>query len=133
MTSSQTVLVVEDNDEAREGLAVLLRREGYQVLLAEHGEEGLRHLRAGARPDLVLLDMLMPVLDGWHFLEQLRQQEPLVPVIIMTGSVLTREWALEHGCQGFLRKPIQPELLLGEVQRCLAGPSGQADVRPSGV
>src|SRR5438128_628107 len=85
MVSSQTVLVVEDNDEAREGLAVLLRREGYEVLLAEHGEEALGHLRAGPRPALVLLDMLMPVLDGWHFLARLCQNESPVPVVIMTG------------------------------------------------
>jgi CheY-like chemotaxis protein len=119
MATPQTLLVVEDNDEAREGLAVVLRREGYDILLAEHGEEALDHLRSGASPDLVLLDMLMPVLDGWHFLARLWQQEPLPSVIIMTGSIVTREWALEHGCQGFLRKPIQPEQLLEEVRRCL--------------
>ena len=120
MASPRTLLVVEDNDAAREGLAVVLRREGYRVLLAEHGEEALRHLQTEAGPDLVLLDMLMPVLDGWHLLARLWQNEPLVPIIITTGSIVTREWALEHGCRGFLRKPIEAELLLEEVRRCLA-------------
>jgi CheY-like chemotaxis protein len=65
----------------------------------------------------------MPVLDGWHFLEQLRRgpQLPPAPIVITTATNLTREWAESHGCQGCLRKPIEPEALLDEVQRCLAG------------
>ena len=122
-TSPPCVLVVEDNDTAREELAVVLQRQGYGVLLAANGVEALDLLRAGPRPDLILLDMLMPVLDGWHLLEQLQEggpQQP-VPVIITTGTILTREWAESHGCQGFLRKPIETGPLLEEVRRCLGG------------
>jgi len=119
MVLPQTLLVVEDNVAAREGLAVILQREGYRVIQAEHGEQALNHLQTGGGTDLVLLDMLMPVLDGWHFLARLWQQEPLLPIIIMTGSIVSREWALEHGCHGFLHKPIQAESLLEEVRRCL--------------
>ena len=64
----RTLLVVDDNDVAREGLAGVLRRAGYRVLPAANGEEALQLLRAGPPPDLILLDMLMPFLDGWHFL-----------------------------------------------------------------
>jgi CheY-like chemotaxis protein len=114
------VLVVEDNDATREVLA-LLGREGYEVILAVNGEEALEHLRAGPRPDLILLDMLMPVLDGWHFLGRLRQQgpQPPPPILVVTSTILTRQWAEGHGCCGFIRKPIEPEALLEEVRRCL--------------
>jgi CheY-like chemotaxis protein len=114
-------LVVEDNDVAREGLAVALRREGYGVVPAANGQEALDHLHTGPRPDLVLLDMLMPVLDGWHFLERLPRESPapLPPVVVMTSINLTREWALDHGCHGFLRKPIETNRLLEEVRRCV--------------
>jgi CheY-like chemotaxis protein len=63
------LLIVEDNDVTREGLATLLRREGFTVELAAHGRQALDYLNTGARPDVILLDMLLPVLDGWHFLE----------------------------------------------------------------
>jgi CheY-like chemotaxis protein len=63
----------------------------------------------------------MPVLDGWHFLERLRKPPAATgpPIIVTTGSNLTREWAESHGCAGFVRKPIQETALLAEVRRCL--------------
>ena len=117
----KVLLVVEDNDVARQGLVVLLEGEGYRVVTAANGEEALDRLRAGPRPDLILLDMLMPVLDGWAFLGRLRREgpRPPVPVVITTGTILTREWAAANGCQGFLRKPIETEPLLREIRRCL--------------
>ena len=117
----RTILVVEDNDVSREGLAVVLRRAGYRVVPAANGEEALALLRAGPPPDLILLDMLMPVLDGWRFLEKLHRQRPrlAVPVVLATGSNLTPEWAQDHACQGFLKKPIEADELLAEVRRCL--------------
>jgi CheY-like chemotaxis protein len=122
------VLVVEDNEVARQGLAAVLRRDGYEVALAANGEEGLGLLRAGPAPGLILLDMLMPVLDGWHFLERLKRQgpRPLPPIVITTGTNLTLEWARDHGCQGFVKKPIETAALLAEVRRCLAPPPGGA-------
>jgi two-component system, OmpR family, response regulator CpxR len=121
---TRLILVVEDNDLTREGLATLLNQEGYRVALAGDGEEALNHLRGGLCPDLILLDMLMPVLDGWHFLERLRplRLQPPLPIVITTATNLTREWAEAHECQGFLRKPIEPDQLLEEVRRCLGEP-----------
>jgi CheY-like chemotaxis protein len=115
------VLVVEDNEVAREGLATILGRAGYEVALAANGQVALDLLRAGPPVDLILLDMLMPVLDGWHFLERLRRQgpRPLPPIVIATGTNLTLEWARDHGCQGFVKKPIETDGLLEEVKRCL--------------
>jgi CheY-like chemotaxis protein len=116
----RTLLVVEDNDVCREGLAVVLRRAGYRVIPATNGEEALRLLGDGAPPDLILLDMLMPVLDGWRFLEWLQRRGHRPPVIVVTGAgVLSREWAEAHGCAGFLRKPVETDDLLAVVWRCL--------------
>jgi CheY-like chemotaxis protein len=118
--TGKRILVVEDNEVSREGLAVLLGREGHEVTLACHGMEAFSRLRSGPRPDLILFDMLLPVLDGWQFLARLPREVPGPPgVVIMTGSNLTREWAESHGCHGFVRKPIETEALLEEVRRCL--------------
>jgi CheY-like chemotaxis protein len=120
MSEKQTLLVVDDDPIAREGLGVILRREGYEVILTANGEEALAMLRR-QRPDLILLDMLMPILDGWHFLERLKTESPppAVPILVVTATILTREWAADHGCAGCIRKPIDPAKLLDEIRRCL--------------
>src|SRR5947209_7656339 len=102
-----TLRIVEDNDVAREGLTSVLRLEGYQVLALTDGQQALAYLRAGHRPHLILLDMIMPVLDGWRFLEEVRHwSKPLsVPIVVTTATILTREWAEQNGCAGFVRKP----------------------------
>jgi CheY-like chemotaxis protein len=115
-----TLLVVDDNDVAREGAAAILRKAGYYVALAANGQEALDLLRSHPRPDLVLLDMLMPVLDGWQFLRRLEREGPPVPVLITTATILTPEWAQSKGCRGFLRKPFEGDALLAEVRRCLS-------------
>ena len=120
MTPGKTLLVVEDDSITREGLGLLLRREDYDVIQAANGEEALACLRSGPPPDLILLDMLLPVLDGWHFLQQIRAEGATpIPIMVVTSTVLTRQWAEDHGCCGFVKKPIDPEALLGEIRRCL--------------
>jgi len=116
-----SVLIIEDNVDARTALASLLADAGYRVIQLENGKQGLDYLR-GNRPDLVILDMLLPVLDGWKFLEQMQHwsKPPTMPIIVSTGTNLTREWAESHGCAGFLRKPIDRVTLLTEVKRCLS-------------
>jgi CheY-like chemotaxis protein len=120
--ADRLILVVEDDALAREGLNLLLQAEGYQVAVAANGKEALDWLRKGSRPDLVLLDMLMPVLDGWHFLKSLQQNRLLAgtPIIITTSTPLSLEWAHDHACAGFLKKPINLDELLAEIRRCLA-------------
>src|SRR5437667_10097986 len=109
--AEKVLLVLEDDDNTRTALAVLLRDAGYVVVSAANGREALDRLRNGPTPDLVLLDMLMPVLDGWHFLRQLKALPYLadVPIVVVTGTILTRDWAQTHGCAGLLCKPIEPE------------------------
>lgn len=117
------ILIVEDDPITREGLAIVLRREGYEAISAANGEMALACLRSEPPPDLILLDMLMPVLDGWHFLDRLREEAPksTIPIILLTTlTILSLEWAQAHGCCGFIRKPIDPDEVLNELRRCLA-------------
>jgi CheY-like chemotaxis protein len=117
---AKTVLVVEDNPVTREGLTAILLRNGFSVTAVEDGLPALDLLDAGPRPDVILLDMMLPVLDGWHFLKRLRASpHASVPVVIVTGAVLTREWAEAQGCAGFLLKPIDEGELLTELRQAL--------------
>jgi CheY-like chemotaxis protein len=119
-TKARSLLVVEDDEAAGSALATLLCRHGYTVIVVENGQEAWDYLAAHAPPDLVLLDMFLPVLDGWRFLELLKKQAAAtIPVIVTTGGVLTREWAEDHDCAGFVKKPIDESELLGELRRCL--------------
>ena len=120
--SCQTVLLAEDNAGIRSTLAMVLRDAGYRVELAADGREALDLLRKESPPHLILLDLLMPVLDGLYFLQQIKALSHLasVPIIVTTSTNLTREWAEAQGCAGLLHKPIDPEALLQEVQRCVA-------------
>lgn len=121
MAETKTLLVVEDDAVTREAVGAVLRREGYNVISAANGEEALARLRSGLQPDLILLDMLMPVLDGWHFLQEIRAEGPSpIPIIVVTATVLSHQWAEDHGCCGFVRKPIESSSLLAEIRRCLA-------------
>ena len=118
-----TVLVIEDDSIQREGLAAVLRQQGFTVLTAENGRDALNCL-SSAIPDIILLDMQMPGWDGWWFLEQRKSLLALasVPVIITTAiPVANREWAASLGVAGLLRKPFETEPLLAEINRCLEG------------
>ncbi|SRR5579884_4246865 len=119
MAAIKTLLLVEDDLITREALSGLLHQAGYKVIWAANGAEALA-LLSDLRPDLILLDMLRPVLDGWHFLQQVKAKNyPPVPIIVVTATVLTSEWAQDHGCRGFVRKPVEPDAMLEEIQRCL--------------
>ena len=119
--TAKCILVVEDDETIRDWLVVVLHRAGYAVNVAMNGKDALAYLERGATPDLILLDMLMPVVDGWRFLEQLRQLGPArtIPVIVTTGTILTKEWAHQHDCISCIRKPVDERELVAEVQRCL--------------
>lgn len=88
MAATRTVLLIEDHTDTREAYAELLRRAGYRVLLAKDGGEGVRLAREG-RPDLVVTDLGLPVVDGWCTTELLKQDAATahIPVIAITGHV----------------------------------------------
>jgi CheY-like chemotaxis protein len=117
-TRLQTVLVVEDDDTTREAVAQELRDAGYGVAEADNGREALDCVAGHAAPDAILLDMMLPVLDGWGVLERLRRTYPAVPVVVTTAAIISREWALQHGCAGFVKKPIDAGRLVEEIRRC---------------
>jgi CheY-like chemotaxis protein len=129
-----TILIAEDDRITREWMAFVLQAEGYRVVLAANGQVALDQLRLGPRPDLIVLDMLMPVLDGWHFLAQLKRQtpQPSIPIMIVTASILTPAWAQAQGCSGFVKKPLEADRFLVEIRRCLAASqsSGQTSAQP---
>ena len=120
------LLVVEDNEESREGLSRHLRRKGYEVLTAPDGQQAVGTAWAEA-PDLILMDMSLPVLDGWEATRRLKA-DPLtrgIPVIALTAHAMAgdREKALEAGCDEYETKPVEFARLLDKV-RALLGTGG---------
>src|SRR5213592_1808227 len=124
------LLLVEDNEENRDVLSRHLRRKGFEVLVAVDGQQGVEAARTGA-PDLILMDMSLPGLDGWEATRQLKAapQTRGIPVIALTAHAMAgdREKALEAGCDEYDTKPVEFARLLGKIQALLdrkAGPGG---------
>jgi CheY-like chemotaxis protein len=113
------VLVVDDETDVQEFLALILSDHGFQVDCASQGEEALAKIEA-LRPDLVVLDLMMPVMDGWGVLERLKRLPDRPAVIILTAY--PDEWrAFKAGAWELLQKPFQPEALVEVCERALAG------------
>jgi len=121
------ILIVEDNEMNRDMLSRRLKRKGFEVLLAVDGQEGVDLARTQA-PDLILMDMSLPVLHGWDASRLLKAQPATqaIPVIALTAHAMAgdREKALEAGCDDYDTKPIDLERLLGKIHDLLAGKSG---------
>ena len=121
------ILLVEDNELNRDMLSRRLMRKGYEVVLAGDGAEGVAAATAG-RPDLVLMDMSLPVLDGWEATRRLKaapETRP-IPVIALTAHAMSsdREKALEAGCDDYDTKPVELPRLLGKIERLLRAAPG---------
>ncbi|MDP9149692.1 MAG: response regulator [Myxococcota bacterium] len=110
-----TVLVVDDDKAIREIVAEVLRDEGYDVVCAENGLEALIELRKEHHPDLMLLDLMMPVMSGWEVLEQLESSDELSRIPVIVVSAMSAPGVSEH-----LSKPIDLERLLATVGRLTA-------------
>ncbi len=127
---SKSLLVVDDDAVACQGLATILEREGYRVVTAQDSAHALNRLRAGLAPDLILLDMVMPAHDGWYFFRQRRQDKEVgaIPVLIMTGlPIANEEWGSALGGTALLRKPLDVTVLLETVRSCLSGEKPKED------
>lgn len=109
---ARNVLVVDDDEAIREVIAEVLRDEGYTVACAENGEQALRELNCGPHTDLVLLDLMMPVMSGWELIEELQADSKLSQIPIIIVSAMTAPGAAEH-----LAKPIDLKRLLDTVGR----------------
>src|SRR5207245_1245951 len=109
------VLIVEDDEDLREMMAQLLTLEGFHAATASNGREALEYLEAATCPDLILLDLMMPVMDGWEFRRR-QQADPAlaeVPVIVLSALDQARAAALE--ATAFLKKPLDFDRLLALV------------------
>jgi CheY-like chemotaxis protein len=124
------VLIVEDDTDLRQALTQILADEGYRVDGAEHGLSALEQLRDGRRPCLILLDLTMPVMNGWQFRDEQRQDPSLaaIPVVVISAGANLSEQIGPLGIQDYIRKPIQLGQLLATVQRyCGISDSATAD------
>jgi CheY-like chemotaxis protein len=117
-----TILLVEDNELNRDMLSRRLVRMGYDVLIAEDGAKGLSAATDG-KPDLILMDMSLPVLDGWEATRRLKAepQTRAIPVIALTAHAMSsdREKAVAAGCDDYDTKPVELERLLAKIERLL--------------
>jgi CheY-like chemotaxis protein len=121
LVATPTVLVVDDDPDVRDSVVDVLQAEGYVTLAAGNGLEALRLLRDSkiGPPDVILLDLLMPVMDGWTFLAE-RLKQPTVaaiPVIIMSAYGAPHESNTALANETFLKKPVELATLLQEIER----------------
>lgn len=116
------ILLVEDNEMNRDMLSRRLERKGYSVVIAVDGGEGIELARREA-PDLILMDMSLPVVDGWEATRRLKGAEDTrgIPVIALTAHAMSgdREKSLEAGCDDYDTKPIELPRLLGKIEALL--------------
>jgi CheY-like chemotaxis protein len=116
------ILLVEDNDMNRDMLSRRLVRNGYEVFLAVDGQQGI-DMALSERPDLILMDMSLPVIDGWEATRRIRANDATrgTPVIALTAHAMAgdREKAMEVGCDDYDTKPIEIARLLGKIAALL--------------
>lgn len=129
--TGKTVLLVEDNEDNRIVYSTILRHFGYAVTEALNGEEGIAKAHS-EKPDLILMDISIPIIDGWEATQVLKHDPATrhIPIIALTAHALAsdREKAMEVGCDGYLAKPCEPRAVVAEVQRFL----GKAERNGSG-
>ena len=114
------LLIVEDHEELWDFLSRRLRRRGFDVVLAHDGQQALDQVRDEV-PDLVLLDMNLPVIDGWTVARTLRNQSNRTPLIALTAHAMTgdRTKAIDAGCDEYHAKPVDFNLLLDQIDKAL--------------
>lgn len=120
-----TVLVVDDDTSILDTVSAILSGEGYEVVSAASGQEALDAV-ARKQPVVILLDMRMPIMDGWAVARALRTQGITVPIVVMTAAESAKRWADEVGAEGYLAKPFGLDDLLAAVER-FRGPGEPAN------
>jgi CheY-like chemotaxis protein len=119
--SQRDVLIVDDDPDIRDALGECLRYEGYAVHAAADGRDALDRLEVGLRPDVILLDLMMPVLNGFDVLSALkgRPEWKAIPVLVVSANRSAEEADLT-GAVGFLRKPVNMDRLIAAVEQAVA-------------
>jgi len=116
------VLLVEDNEMNRDMLSRRLTRRGFEVVFAVDGQQGV-DLARSERPDIILMDMSLPVIDGWEATRRVKSDDATrsVPVIGLTAHAMSgdREKAIEAGCDDYDTKPVELDRLIGKIERLL--------------
>ena len=119
---NRTVLMIEDNEQNRYLATFLLERRGHSVVSSADGPSGIEEA-ARLRPDIILLDIQLPGLDGYAVARALRQNPALdaIPIVAVTSYAMPgdREKALEAGCTGYLEKPIDPDTFVDSIEHFL--------------
>ena len=120
---NKRVLIVEDNEQNLYLLSFILQKRGYEVAAAHDGQQGI-DMALSMIPDLILLDIQLPVMDGYAVARALRADPRLdrVPIVAVTSYAMTgdREKTIEAGCNGYIEKPINPDTFLQQVEAHLA-------------
>jgi two-component system cell cycle response regulator DivK len=116
------VLLVEDNEMNRDMLSRRLTRRGFDVVFAADGQQGV-DLARSEKPDIILMDMSLPVMDGWEATRRIKEDGTMrrIPVIGLTAHAMSgdREKAIEAGCDDYDSKPVEIDRLLGKINRLL--------------
>ena len=121
----KTVLLVEDNEDNLVVYRTILEHVGYAVIEARDGEEGVSRAQSD-RPDIILMDISIPKMDGWEATERLKGADDTseIPIIALTAHALEedRAKAMRAGCDGYLAKPVEPRRVVQEVEKFIGGP-----------
>ena len=115
------ILIVDDSDSICSGIASFLELSGYEALTAYDGEQGVR-IAKRSLPDAIVLDIMMPVLDGWDAMKQLKADPATagIPVLALSALRLSMDKISSAGFDGYLSKPVPPHLLIAEITRVSA-------------
>jgi two-component system, cell cycle response regulator DivK len=121
------VLLVEDNEMNRDMLSRRLTRRGFEVVFAVNGNQGV-DLARSEKPDIILMDMSLPIMDGWEATRRVKSDDATrnVPVIGLTAHAMSgdREKAIEAGCDDYDTKPVELDRLVGKIERLLGNGKG---------
>jgi two-component system, cell cycle response regulator DivK len=121
------VLLVEDNEMNRDMLSRRLIRRGFEVVFAVNGKQGV-DLARSEKPDIILMDMSLPIMDGWEATRRVKSDDATrgVPVIGLTAHAMSgdREKAIEAGCDDYDTKPVELDRLIGKIERLLGNGKG---------
>jgi DNA-binding response OmpR family regulator len=130
MANPKTILVVDDDYELSDGLRVVLEKQGYRVLQARDGQQG-KQVMYNQRPDLVILDMMMPRMGGYPVLEHFRDKKDTPPIIMITANEGSRHKAYAEwlGVVDYIRKPFAMERLLEAVGKALQEPPAEEEAK----
>ncbi|MFP4624222.1 MAG: response regulator [Gemmatimonadota bacterium] len=123
--TKKTVLLVEDNEDNLVVYRTILEHVGYRVIEARDGEEGVRLARSDL-PDIILMDISIPKIDGWEATGRLKDDDATagIPIVALTAHALEadRAKARQAGCDGYLAKPVEPRRVVQEVEKFIGSP-----------